>query len=391
MKTIRIGLLWHSVAAGNLGVGALTVGNIALVRDAARRAGVVPRFTIFAAADDGTPYVVGDDIETRTINGRYMLSPRGYIRDLGGIDYMLDIGAGDSFTDIYPGKRFAYLIATKALALWSGTPLVLAPQTIGPFSRQPHSALAAWVCSRAALVVARDPDSMAALQKLSPSATAQQAIDVAFALPFDPPPPRATAPIRVGLNVSGLLMNGGYAGGNEYGLGFDYRALTRGLIAAFLAMPAVELHMVPHVLAPGIPSDDDGAAADRLCAEFPAIVRHPDFASPSAAKSFIASLDFLTGARMHATIAAFSAGVPVVPISYSRKFEGLYRGLGYPFLVNAKGMDSATAQAFILDAFNRRDELAGAIARAGPTIERGLETYVTALAGLFERFAAAPP
>lgn len=388
MKTIRIGLLWHSVAAGNLGVGALTVGNIALVRDAARRAGVVPRFTIFAAADKGAPYVFGEDIETRTINGRYMLSPRGYLRDLAGIDYMLDIGAGDSFTDIYPGKRFAYLIATKALALWSGTPLVLAPQTIGPFSRQPHSALAAWVCRRAALVVARDPDSMAALQKLSPSARAQQAIDVAFALPFDPPPPHAAAPIRVGLNVSGLLMSGGYAGGNEYGLGFDYRALTRGLIAAFLAMPAVELHMVPHVLAPGAPNDDDGAAADRLCAEFPAIVRHPDFASPSAAKSFIASLDFLTGARMHATIAAFSAGVPVVPISYSRKFEGLYRGLGYPYLVNAKGMDSATAQAFILDAFHRRDELAGAIAQASPAIERGLETYVAALAGLFGRFAA---
>ncbi len=381
MTSLRIGLLWHSVAAGNLGVGALTIGNIALARAAAARAGVTPQFTIIGPREAGTPYVSGPDIALRTISGRYMIG--GYRADLRNLDILLDIGAGDSFADIYPDKRFAYIMATKALAIQAGKPLVLSPQTIGPFTRQPHTKLAAWACRRAAVVFARDPLSMQVLQTLSPDANARQAIDVAFALPYDRPTRAPGGPLRIGLNVSGLLMHGGYAGSNQYGLDFDYPALTRALAAAFTAVPGVEVHLVPHVMAPGLPSDDDGAAADRLRAEFPALVRHPDFASPVAAKSFIAGLDFLVGARMHATIAAYSAGVPVVPISYSRKFEGLYRGLDYPWLVTATGMDTRAATDFILDAFTRRATLAADIARGTPVIAAGLEAYTAELAAQF--------
>lgn len=388
MKTLRIGLLWHATAAGNLGVGALSVGNIALARQAAVRAGVIPRFVAIGPREAGVPYIADADVEHRTITGRYMASPGGYRADLAALDIILDIGAGDSFADIYSDRRFAYIVATKAMAISAGKPLVLSPQTIGPFSRQPHTAIAAWLCRKATAVFARDPLSMAVLEKLSPQANAAQVVDVAFALPYDKPKPRAAGgPVRIGLNVSGLLMNGGYAGGNEYGLGFDYPALTRRLVSAFLAKPDTEVHLIPHVIAPGMPSDDDGAAADALKTEFPALIRHPDFASPSAAKSMIASMDFMTGARMHATIAAWSSGVPVVPISYSRKFEGLYGGLAYPWLVNAKGMTTEAALAYILDAFDRRDELAADIARGMPVVEAGLEAYVAELADLFAKAA----
>jgi hypothetical protein len=53
---------------------------------------------------------------------------------------VLDIGAGDSFTDIYGPKRFAYLWLTKAMAIARRRPLVLSPQTIGPFSKAPRRA-----------------------------------------------------------------------------------------------------------------------------------------------------------------------------------------------------------------------------------------------------------
>lgn len=386
MKTLRIGLLWHATAAGNLGVGALSVGNMALARAAAARAGVTPHFTVIGPYEPGKPYITGNDVELRTITGRYMASPTGYRADLRELDILLDIGAGDSFADIYPDKRFAYIVATKAFAIAAGKPLVLSPQTIGPFTRQPHTSIAAWICRRAAVVFARDPLSMQVLQGFAPSADARQAIDVAFALPYDKPVRTPAGPIRVGINVSGLLLSGGYAGGNEYGLAFDYPALTRALVAAFAAMPGVEVHLVPHVNAPAMPNDDDGIACDRLHAEFPQSHRVPNFASPSAAKSFIAGLDFLVAARMHATIAAYSAGVPVVPISYSRKFEGLYKGLDYPWLVTATGMDTGAATAFVLDAFARRNELAHDIKRGAPVIAAGLESYTAELA---RQFAAA--
>ena len=47
-------------------------------------------------------------------------------------------------------------------------------------------------------------------------------------------------------------------------------------------------------------------------------------------------MDFFAGARMHSTIAAFSTGVPVVPIAYSRKFTGLYHSLGYDYIIDGK-------------------------------------------------------
>ena len=57
------------------------------------------------------------------------------------------------------------------------------------------------------------------------------AVDVAFRLPFDRPARAADAPIEIGVNVSGLLFNGGYTGGNEFGLQVDYADLMRRFIA----------------------------------------------------------------------------------------------------------------------------------------------------------------
>ncbi len=383
MKPLNIGLTWHSASSGNLGVGALTAGNIALARRAAAALGLAPRFCIIGPRESGPSAISGDDIDYRTIDGRYMISPSGFVRDVRRLDIMLDISAGDSFADIYPDKRFAYMTATKVLPILLGTPLVLSPQTIGPFSRQPHTAIARWICRRADAVFARDPLSMQMLTTMGVGEKARQTVDVAFALPFERAIRPPGGPRRIGINVSGLLMNGGYAGGNEYGLDFDYPALTHGLIAALLAAPDTQVHLVPHVIAPGLPRDDDAAAADALKARYPALHRHPDFASASAAKSFISGLDFLVGARMHATIAAYGAGVPVVPISYSRKFEGLYGGLGYPWLVNARGMSTDAALAFILDALDRRAELAADIAAGTERVAKGLDDYVAALADVF--------
>ena len=383
MSTINIGLSWHSSAAGNLGVGALTIGNLVLARRAAALAGLVPHFTIFGPRERGRAYATGPDIAHRIFSGRYIASPGGYLADVRRLDIMLDIGAGDSFADIYANRRFAYIVLSKLIPLWAGLPLVLSPQTIGPFSRQPHSAIASHVCRRAAHVFARDPISLDVTRRLAPGARTSQVIDVAFALPYDLPPPRPDGPLRLGISVSGLMLSGDNGDGRGFGLGFDYAALTRRLISRFGAMPDTEVHLIPHVFAPDVPRDDDALACDRLQAEFPFCIRAPDFASPSEAKSYIATMDFLTGGRMHATIAAFSAGVPVVPISYSSKFEGLYAGLDYPWLVRSRAQDTDSAEALILQAFDMRATLAARIAAAMPGVETRLDSYVQALASHF--------
>ncbi len=385
-RPLRIGLIWHSDNNANLGVGALTVGNMALLAEAAARAGVELALELFKFRDAGAPYVTGF-AAIHPITTRTMVSPRGFLAAVRRLDALFDIGGGDSFTDIYPDQRFAFILGSKLFALLAGTPLILSPQTIGPFSRQPHTALAALAMTRARAVFARDPMSFEAARAMAPRADVRQAVDVAFALPYAP---ASRGPgLRVGINVSGLLYAGGHTGRNEFGLEVDYRDYTHRLIEALLARGDLKVELVKHVFAHGTSSEDDPAVARSLVARYPALVEAPDFASPSDAKSYISGLDFLVGARMHATIAAFSAGVPVVPVSYSRKFEGLFGGLGYRWLVPAKGMSTEEALAFTLDAFDRRAEIAAAIAASTGRVREGLDTYVAFVADEFRALAGA--
>ena len=94
----------------------------------------------------------------------------------------------------------------------------------------------------------------------------------------------------------------------------------------------------------------------------------PRFRTPSEAKTYIAGLDFFMGARMHACIAAFSSGVPVVPMAYSRKFAGLFGTLGYDHTVDCTTEPNEAILAKTAAAF----EAAGALAaEAAAALETG--------------------
>jgi polysaccharide pyruvyl transferase WcaK-like protein len=382
-KTLTIGMLWHSPNSGNLGVGALTLGNLALARRAAAAAGFTPHFELIGFADPGRAnYVSSADITVTALDGRAMLPGGALWQALDRCDAVLDIGGGDSFTDIYGAKRFGYLWLSKLAARLKGKPLVFSPQTIGPFGKVWSRPLAGFILRRADKVFARDPKSLAALEELAPDAPAALSADVAFALPYEKRDHGAGT--HVGINVSGLLFNGGYSGANEFGMEIDYPAFTRKLIAALLQRPEVKVHLVPHVLSDSLPQDDDYRVAERLKQEFPRVILAERFAGPVEAKSYIAGLEMLVGGRMHACIAAHSSGVAVVPIAYSRKFAGLFEGvLGYPHLVPVTGLDTDDAIAFVLDAFERRAALAQDCLASRAKVDALLSGYVEALAQLF--------
>lgn len=355
---VRIGLLWHSLTSGNLGIGALTFSNAAIIREAAESLGFRPHLTVLGMKDGETPAVIDDVEDNYILTARSMLSPRGLWRKLGELDCVIDIGAGDSFTDVYGLKRFFILCASKYMAAARRVPLILAPQTIGPFNRSLCRRLAAYALRSATAIVARDPESYDMARTLAPKVPAFRSADVAFGLPYeDQSGLRNGGRLRIGVNVSGLLFHQAETGSNRFGLGYDYAVFTRDLLNRLAARDGVELHLLPHVISPGNPVDDDGRIIDRLSREFPSAVRAPDFRSPVEAKSYISGLDFLVAARMHACIAAFSAGTPVVPVAYSRKFLGLFASLGYDRVLPVVGMDEAQAVEFVLDSIAQRDQL----------------------------------
>ena len=347
MRDIHIGLLWHSLRSRNLGVGALTVGNLAIARGVAAGMGLTPRFTVFQSDDPGQPYFTQPDVTEFPLTARTILNPAGFRAAAARCDVMLDIGGGDSFADIYPAKRFLWMTLTKAATFSARVPLIFSPQTIGPFSKSPYQEIAAWLLRRARAVAVRDDRSAAALKALAPEITPVLGIDVAFAMPFTPRL-KATARRRIGVNVSGLLWNGGYSGRGEFNLGYNYRSAIEQLLTRLHADADIDIELISHANASGTDrTDDDGAVADILVKRFPRFTRVPDFASPVDAKGWISGLDLLVAARMHACIAAYSSGVPVVPMSYSRKFEGLFGTLGYPTMVPHTGMGTEDSLALL--------------------------------------------
>lgn len=379
---LNVGLLWHSINSGNLGVGALTVSNIALASRAAERAGVRPNFTVVGFRDRSPQYVAVPSLQ---IDAKTLLDPRRYWTELKGFDCLVDIGGGDSFADIYGAKRFAYLWLTKALAIARRKPLLLSPQTIGPFSGVAYRKLAGAVLRGSSAVFARDHMSMAAIQDLAPTARAFQSVDVAFALPYRPAE-RSSDRLRIGLNISGLLFNRTLERAGTGVLGYNYADLVREIIKRLTSNPPNQVELICHVSAPEQPADDDGAVADRLASEFPGLVRVPAFSSPSQAKSYISGLDFLIAGRMHACIAAYSTGVPFVATAYSRKFSGLFGMLEYPAVL-PMSIEVDEALDFIADAVSRRDDLGKSIAAGRGRVDELLERYESELSVFFETAA----
>ena len=388
-QPIRIGLLWHSASSGNLGVGALTVGNMTLAREVAAQMGLKPRFVILSMRDGDAPLNLGDDVEIFPIDTRAMLSPSGFWATLGRLDCVLDIGAGDSFADIYGPKRFAFLWLSKMLSIARRVPLVLSPQTIGPFTKPVYRALGAAAIRGSAVTFARDEQSLAVTREMAPKARAELAVDVAFVLPFeDRSATRGAAKVRVGVNASGLLFHQAETGVNRFGLSYDYAAFTRALLSALCAREDVEVHLITHAISAGDATDDDSRLADRLALEFPSAIRVPNFATPSDAKSYISSLDCLIAARMHACIGALSAGTPVVPVAYSRKFSGLFGLLGYDHVLPMHGTTKEQALSFALERIDRRTELAQAEAEANNKVKALLDVYRGALKQIFAQATA---
>jgi polysaccharide pyruvyl transferase WcaK-like protein len=386
LRPLRVCLIMHSTRSDNLGVGALTVSEVEILRSLARGMGRAIEITVADWKDARTPYISGPDIRVVDLDGRYLINPMGFLRLAWTSDLVIDIGAGDSFADIYGSGRLNRMFAMKFMTHLVGTPLVMAPQTVGPFHKPLSRALARLTMRLSAVVATRDALSTAAVREMKVSRAVIEASDVALRLPYDLPGPRPEGPLQVGINVSGLLMGGGYTGHNEFGIAVDYPKLMRDLIRHFQGI-GCEVHLVPHVIVPSgaMVGEDDVRASRTVAAEFPGTRLAPAFSTPSEAKTYIATLDFFMGARMHACIAAFSSGVPVIPMAYSRKFAGLFGSIGYNHTVDCTRQDGATILATIIAAFEDRATLTREGAAALARGKDRLLAYETALGAVMVR------
>ena len=315
---------------------------------------------------------------------------RGLLRELERCDGVLSIG-GDNYTLDYGLCSLAAFVGVAEAALRRRQPVVLWGASVGPFTPEPgverrmqdH-------LSRLSAITVRDGNSADYLQQLglgvrrgdgaTSAAAPLRVADSAFLLEPAPSPrpasapspaPPHTSPPQLGLNLSPLMRA-------ARGLGVrDERAALVAHAAEFvrrvLSQHRWSVVLVPHVGAhPSVGAEQDDG---RLLAEVAARVGpHPLLhrASPqlnaAELKALIAGCDAFIGARMHATIAALSSGVPTLSLSYSPKAIALQQ-------------DLLGSQAAVLD--GRR--------LSAPRLERGFEILLERADGQRARLAEQLP
>lgn len=379
-----VGLVWFTLRSQNLGVGALTIAQLEILRAVSERIGIPIECVIIGPRNN--IFYSYEDLPIREVRfpDRHGLTPGSEVwKALAACDIVIDNGAGDSFSDIYGPKRYFWIAITKVMTLLLGKPLVLAPQTIGPFKSAWARISARTIMKRCRHIYARDAKSMKLLTELDLADQAVETVDVAFRLPFTKIERHKTGKIRFGLNVSALLYSGGYTGKNQFDLAADYPTFIRTLITRILERGDTEIVMIPHVLAED-PQEDDYATSLALQKQFPEIAVAPRFTSPSEAKSFISSLDILAGSRMHATIAAVSSGIAVVPLAYSRKFAGVFDSVNYPLVGDCTSQSIDELVTLTLSALDRIPELQTAAAQSCEVGIERLKLYEDALVETFK-------
>ena len=143
--------------------------------------------------------------------------------------------------------------------------------------------------------------------------------DPAFTLPDIrlPLPPGWKEGDTIGVNMSPLV-----AGRNPAAL-----EAVRGLIRHVLETTDSAIALTPHVIEHG---NSDLDTLRPLYEEFKAsrrVLLLPGDLNAMQVKGYIARMRFFIGARTHATIAAYSSGVPTIVLGYSVKSKGIARDL----------------------------------------------------------------
>ena len=267
------------------------------------------------------------------------------IRAISESDAVLDISGGDSFTNLYGLRRFDTVTLPKLIALQQRTPLVLLPQTYGPFTDVKCEKKASGIVKKAKCAWARDARSFEVLKSLLGSsfdpAIHECGVDMAFGLPTVKPSQVSQGIVdflagktdKVGINVSGLIYNEWEKSKKRFGFKADYRRAVLALLQRFLTDTDCTIALVPHVIAPKGHFESDVDACQDLVGRLDGkqrdrVIIIPAYNNPCEVKWVISRIDWFCGTRMHATIAALSSGVPVSAISYSPKTLGVFETCG---------------------------------------------------------------
>ena len=320
----RVLVLWADDASPNLGVRALARGTAALVHGVWPEAEVT--FQNYGSRIHQLP--IGS---LRALVRERVFGRRGMQDWFRTFDLIVDTRSGDSFADLYGLHRLAVMTLVAAYASQAGVPVVLGPQTIGPFASRRARLLATLSLKSSVLVFARDSASRAVAESLV-TRSIEPATDVVFALPT----PATVRSRDVVLNVSGLLWNA-----NPH---VDHLAYRRTVVELHERLVRADrrVTVLAHVVESATADSDS-----RIAREFAASVDAAEVVVPrdlDEVREVVASAELVIGSRMHACLNALSTGTPAIPLAYSDKFTPLLADLDWRHSVDLRTSDDPVGE-----------------------------------------------
>jgi len=394
---LRIGLISHLIRDYNLGCSALAISNILLMDEVFEKYNIVVEYIVILAEPKDKicleDYTSLDEYTKNSFSYRTYPRLKPILKNpfllkktkaFDGCDYVIDLCGGDGYTDNYGLIRLLAESLPVIVCKMKNVQCFFAPQTIGPFNSFIGKFIAQRTLRNLQTIFVRDQSSFECCEKLGLGNSTLQVIDVAFVLPFTKQRMK-NGKFNVGINVSGLLYNGGYNCKNYFKLAFSYKDFISRLIETLSECDGIQIHLIPHVIDDEEGLDDDYSVCRLLNQRYDRVILPDKFNNATQAKSYISAMDLFSGARMHSTIGAVSGGVPVIPVAYSRKFNGLYDTLEYPYYIDAKAKQTVdeAIQTF-MHYMNCIEELRKGIGNAQRIYNSRLENYKNKLTQIMD-------
>ncbi len=247
------------------------------------------------------------------------------------------INGGDGLSDIYGTSIFQHRLYETEIAMKQNLPLIVLPQTIGPFKEQGNYQKAKEILKYADKVYVRDEHFVEDLKRMEIKYELTKDLS-AFMVPE--PIDIEISENSVGINVSGLAYSNSFSGLVGQ---FEYYPVLIDKLIEYYTQLGHKVYLIPHSYnckKPDFTNDDFvvcATVADKWKHNSNVIFINKDLTSPQI-KYVISKMIFFIGTRMHANFAAIYTGVPLFGLAYSYKFEGAF---------NANGLDGKKQTAMI--------------------------------------------
>ncbi|WP_321518143.1 polysaccharide pyruvyl transferase family protein [uncultured Bacteroides sp.] len=243
------------------------------------------------------------------------------------VEYVAAINGGDGFSDIYGKAIFENRLKEINIAMTFNIPLIILPQTLGPFKDNRIYLRASNILKYSTKVYVRDKKFDKELNQMGVR------FNLTKDLSFYMQPEMVNIKLKpnaIGLNISGLAYsNKFYSLANQ----FDNYPILIDAIINYFQKSEIPIYLISHsynFLAPEANNDDLQVCKqvyENLNNKHFVYVINENFTPPQI-KYIISQMDFFIGTRMHANFAAIFTKTPVFGLSYSYKFAGAFDSFG---------------------------------------------------------------